>query len=232
MFLLYFFAYRAARQQDGAALRTAHECLAMLDERLDPTTGFFGRDPSSTVSNRMYGAAHVCLFYDYWHRPLRHPTRMIDSTLALANRRGLYGSRHGGACEDYDGVEVLIRASAQTSHRRVEVDRSLQRTAGTIVAAQTASGGFPYRLPGDFRNPITVAAAMWSRRTTYSYSGWNRMTAPVFRPDSWGTYFRMLTVAAVNQRAGQARYRFYDLPAWGFGGAAMDPSRLQPRGHA
>jgi hypothetical protein len=221
MFLLYFLAFRAERQRDEAAALAAQECLDLLDTLQHPETGYFVRDATAMVENQMYGAAHVCLFYDYWQRPLQHPARMIDTTLSLANGRGLYGSRSGGACEDYDAVEVLLRAAAQTPHRHEEVSRSLARTATTIASAQARSGGFAYRLRGGIAAPLAAATARWVRQRTYSYSGWQRMTAPVFLPDTWGTYFRALAIAAVHHRAGRDRYRFYDLPAWGYGGVAI-----------
>ncbi|MBN1610926.1 MAG: hypothetical protein JW940_30120 [Polyangiaceae bacterium] len=82
-----------------------HRLLDRLDALQDPLTGFWGTTASS-LAHKMYGAAHLYLFYDWHDRPVRYASNGINAALSLQRASGLFGRRDGGAREDYDGVEV------------------------------------------------------------------------------------------------------------------------------
>ena len=216
MFMLYFLSYLWRRQGSETARTMALHVLDVLDARQDPATGFWGTDEKLT--HRMYGAAHIYMAYDFFERPIRYADRIIDSTLGLQRDNGLYGQRFGGACEDYDGVEVLAKVSRATPHREAEVRRALTKTAETIRSRQEANGGFAYRLlPTTFRTYHRLVLALRGAQE-YVYSGWNGMRVEVWQADTWGTLFRCLALLVIDDTLGEGTppARFYDLPAWGY----------------
>ncbi|MBN2192256.1 MAG: hypothetical protein JW751_05525 [Polyangiaceae bacterium] len=214
MFLLYFLAYLERRQEDRAAAAVAHQVLDRLDSRQDPETGYFGSSHAS-INNQMYGAAHIYMFYDHFGRPIRYAEQILDTTLALERATGLYGHADGGACEDYDAIEILLRVSRHTSHRRFDVRQSLERTATAIrERRRPGAGGFSYRLA-----PPGLAAWLWRRAFggTYRYSGWRAMTCPLYAPDTWATFFRTLAIVGIDAELGPGGpCLFPELPAWGY----------------
>jgi len=231
MFLLYFLTYRAERQGDTAARDTAQRCLDLLDAAQDPKTGLWGCDRRIAVHNRLYGSAHVVMFHDYYGREIRYPERIVDAALALQAPTGLFGSRYGGACEDYDAIEVLLKVGAQTGYRRADIRASLRRAVEALLRGQDSTGGFAYRLAPKGSGPLATLRACLLRRRTYSYSGWRKMTTSEFEPDAWATYFRALSLCATQRYLGERHARFYELPAWGYGlrGWASSPPSLERR---
>lgn len=216
MFMLYFLSYLWRRQGVDAAQRTALRVLDVLDARQDPRTGFWGTDEKLT--HRMYGAAHLYMAYDFFERPIKYAERIIDSTLGLQQENGLYGQRYGGACEDYDGVEVLAKVSSATTHRAADVRQALRRTGETIRSQQASDGGFAYRLlPEVFRGFHQLRLKLRGDHE-YVYSGWEGMRVEVWQPDTWGTLFRCLALLVIDDttRESEPATRFYDLPAWGY----------------
>lgn len=229
MFLLYFLIYESERHGNSRARTAALRLLDCLDTRQDAETGFWGTAAAS-LTNKMYGAAHLYMFYDWCGRPVRHASRAIDATLSLQNRSGLFGRSEGGACEDYDGVEVLVKLGRQTTHRADEVTRALDRLREAVVDRhRPLSGGFPYRLRSPSRWTRLLRA--WRPRKNYRYSGWGRMACDPYEPDTWGTLFRLLAVAAIDTERGRGQgYQSYGLPAWGyFHRIPSQAGRGQPR---
>lgn len=220
MFFLFFLTREVER--GGADREVCGRCLEWcfdeLDRRQDPETGFWGENAREDPANGLYGAAHILLFYDYHGRSFRFGEEIVRTTLRLQAAGGLYGGVWGGACEDYDGVEVLHRCLLAGMGDAAAIRQSLERTRQAVVAATGSEGGFAYR--------ARAQGPFWRRwryapfeRGTYSYSGWSRMTARSFAPDLWATFFRRLTLAVIEADLGIASEQpawFYDLPGWGY----------------
>ena len=223
MFLLYFLIYQRDRlcidrPQCTAAMDI---CMDYLDKHQDPLTGFWGRNVRKDVYNSLYGAAHIYLFYDYLERPIPHAGRIIDTTLGLQSANGLYGNAGGGACEDYDAVEILFRMYNISQHRKDDVRVAMRKTYMAIRNASDAAGGYSYRLrKRSILNPIkSLILKRFNPEICYSYSGWSKMKCNVYTPDLWGTYFRVLTMALIEMTLGTEKsfnYKFYALPGWGY----------------
>ena len=222
MFLMFFLVYekdRAIGARVSACEQALDRCFNELDARQDPGTGFWGDNVKHDVLNGLYGAAHILMFYRYMNRQVRHADKIADTTLHCQNPEGLYGARWGGACEDYDGVEVLIRVfDLVYDRRRSQISDSLDRTLQRISLSQSENGGFGYSLPGNgMTGLINKARMILGGQVNYSYSGWSRMQSNRLEPDLWGTYFRLLTIAQIQRsnRAGM-NWRFIGLPGWGY----------------
>ena len=222
MFLMYFLTFK--RDRLGEAKETCSKCIDIifdiLDQRQDSVTGFWGDNVSVDWLNGMYGAAHIYLFYDYHQRDLFYTEKIIDNTISLQLANGLYGKLEGGACEDYDAVEVLSRMLRFSHKRELDIRESMVKTYKTIQNGQDLGGGFPYCLKQHSSRHYLKYMLMHLRGyDSYCYSGWSRMKCYLFTPDLWGTYFRVLTMAIIEKSLGlelSYNYKFYALPGWGY----------------
>jgi len=233
MFLLYFFACSIRRigPSSGPWEERLHQVLDLLDARQDPVTGYWGDAAAVNPANGMFGAAHIYLFYDYCRRPVNHCEAIVSHTLALQHDNGLFGGREGGGCEDYDGVEVLVRMLGRTPSMDTTIRDAVERCrAAVLQRGMRGDGGYPYRFAA--RTPVAVIKRWLARlagNSFYHYSGWKLMSADVYSPDLWATYFRTLTIALAGTALHPdtpSPYRGYELPGWGYLGRAM----LHPQG--
>lgn len=218
MFLLYFLAYRYAREMDTGSRDQALTILDELDAVQDSHTGYWGRRVRENPANGLYGAAHVLLFYDYFGREIHCAKAAVRQTLALQHPAGLFGGLHGGACEDYDAVDVLCRLRPYVVDE--EVNRALDAVRDRIINAAACPGGLSYSLPhasiGGFVSRLHLGVR---GQDTYQYSGWSRMASHIFRADLWSVFFRILSLAMIERvqcRPPSISWAFYSLPAWGY----------------
>lgn len=202
MFILYLMTFRGMRNE-------AMCILSWMDEHQSEATGFWGE---GDARNQLFGAAHILLFYEFYSRAIPRPAQMLDTTRSLADAAGLYG----GACEDYDAVDVICRAR---SWMLEDADKEfLSRMRKAISSAQRADGGFPYRIaPPGVKEQLSRFLSKMTGNDRYRYSGWKKMSACVNESDMWGTYFRVLTIAMIDEALGQkAGLCGYSLPGWGY----------------
>lgn len=227
MFFMYFLTYLKERRGYDARLANdlIQECFDILDTKQDSNTGFWGNNLSENLFNGMCGAAHIYLFYDYYDRKINHVEKIIDNTLSLQNENGLFGSKFGGACEDYDAIEILSKVSKHTDYRKEDVHRAIMKTYMKINSRQQKNGGFSYCFKEESlietikRIRRIILSRNKSEYSTYSYSGWTKMTCKLFVPDIWATYFRSLTLAVIEKDTPElmeTNFNFYDLPGWGY----------------
>ncbi len=224
MFLMYFLTYMKERWGYDPYLIDSliQECFAILDSKQDSNTGYWGTALNRDLNIGMYGASHIYLFYDYYNRKINYPEKIIDNTLGLQNSNGLFGSEYGGACEDYDAIEILSKMLRQTDYRRKDIYIAFLKTYNKINSSQQQNGGISYCLKNfslleKIKKKINIYKN--SNRRIYSYSGWNRMTSDSFIPDIWSTYFRTLTNAIIEKDIPSligTKFCFYNLPGWGY----------------
>lgn len=218
MFFLYFLTYRSEREGDDGSREQIRVMLDELDGRQDAQTGFWGNGVRGNPANGMYGAAHVFLFYDYHGRTIQHAEAGSRHTLALQHPGGLFVGLHGGACEDYDAVDVLCRL--RRSAGEDQVNRALDAVRRRILHATSSRGGLSYGLPSDsIDGMISRLHLMIRREDTYRYSGWSRMSSHMFRQDLWSVFFRLLSLALIERARNMPpsiAWNFYNLPAWGY----------------
>lgn len=220
MFLLFFLSYTIKYGNDKEKpLKSANYILSSLDAKQRQVDGFWGEGADSGLANRMFGAAHIYIFYEFFQKTPRFVSAIVEKTLSLQVSNGLYHSYVGGACEDYDGVEILGRMLAFGGPRE-QICLSMEKTSQAILKAQAPNGGFPYQIP-------SLRPGVLYRRLTeklkgeecYLFSGWNKMESNRYSPDLWATYFRMLSLANIERAANLPQhfpYVSYDLPAWGY----------------
>lgn len=220
MFLLFFLAYERDREGTTAYDESIERIFACLDRLQDQATGFWGQRVQVDLANGMYGAAHIYLFYEYFRKPFDHVPKIIENTLKLQQKNGLYGSPEGGACEDYDGVEILVRAMNRKPAADEVIAASLRTTYEILLRRQDPFGGFSYRIPSSA--PGMMLRRMVDKvsgRLVYRFSGWEKMACNPYLPDIWATYFRFLTLAQIETALDLPRsydYRSCRLPSWGY----------------
>lgn len=217
MFWLYFYSYILNYGQEHDRQKAA-ECIdcafKVLNERQDKNTGYWGTDLNdNNLVDGCFGAAHIYLFYDYFNREIQYPEKIIDNTLSLHSFNGLMLSQEGGACEDYDAVEIYLRVAKQSDYRKNEINDKLYRMKKTIIKNQDPSGGFPYRF-----TPRKLGFIKQKKTANYRYSSWELMETDIYQPDTWGTFFRLLSVAAIDSILADnpEKYNSYRLPGWGY----------------
>jgi hypothetical protein len=114
-----------------------------LDAHASANTGYWQRAFWNLVYDKptlidMGGAVHFLWIYEALDRPFPYPEQVIQSTLSLQRRDGLYGDHP--FCIDLDGNFCLIRSYLQLSERRRQmyrdrVYRSVERNFEAIVKA-------------------------------------------------------------------------------------------------
>jgi len=220
MFLLFFLSYAMKYERKcEKCLRSVNYILSCLDSMQGKNDGFWGESGSTDLANRMFGAAHIYLFYQFFNKIPGYVPTIVEKTLSLQVSNGLYDSYVGGACEDYDGVEILGRMMRWGGDKE-QIRCSMERSYRTILKAQNSNGGFPYRISS--AKPGIIVRRIVEKikgEENYRYSGWSKMESNSYTPDLWATYFRMLSIANI-EIAGNLPLQFpyvsYDLPAWGY----------------
>jgi len=217
MFLFYFLTYEQERLNiDNRKL--IEYLFTFLDSKQDADTGFWGTQRGASLQNGMFGAAHIYLYYHFYGREINYKEKIIDNVMSLQNSTGLFGGRFGGACEDYDAIEIFSVLMRHSDYKYNLVKKILDKTYSIVQKNQNKDGGFPYRIDTRriterLKNKIT------RKEYSYNYSGWRKMQSNCFKSDIWGTYFRVLTIAKIDGilRIGDSnKYKFYFLPGWGY----------------
>ena len=133
----------------------AQECLDLyfswLDRNIDPTTGLWGTDSSTSCARAVYGAYHQLLAYFSEDRPVPCPERLVDATLRIQDSGGGFAETgRGGACEDVDAVNILVNLYQRYDYRRPEIRKALRRAYRSVLKRIAPPGGFVYRWGAPF----------------------------------------------------------------------------------
>lgn len=178
-FLIYLRDFEG-RDEAQSALETLFD---WLDAHQDPATGLWGTNGYCDSYPAMYGGYHQLLLYYYCKRPLPFAERLIDLTLALQHSDGSFTRQGGGgACEDADGVDILVNHYKRTGFRQRAVCTSLARVVDHILKQHMEDGGFVYR-----------------RGVPFSHMGIKRTYVPANTSDMFSTWFRVHTIALACQ---------------------------------
>jgi hypothetical protein len=218
MFLFYFSAYAEKYKIYNDSILHEHidTLFALLKDKQN-SNGFWGSvENTPSLHHQAYATAHILMFFDYYKIEIPRVDTIIDNALTLHAHNGLVDTINGGACEDYNLVDIYLRTSRQTGYRRDEVLDVVSQMKDTIVNSQESCGGFPYRIPEK------VYFWQQSRKKTirlekYMYSSWNEMETYTYRSDIWATFFRVLTIKVIDYIADSNRnFTSARLPGWGF----------------
>ena len=235
---IFLLDWRDQEQNDRRVAAAVDEYFSWHDEKQDARTGFWGSQQD--LFNAMAGAYHILIHYDYAGREISCVEAMIDSTLKLVARDGLfvYGGG-GGSCEDMDAIDILVRLSRLSDYRIDEVRKVLLGAARRIALGQSADGGFGWRIQPRLRGlvptlqtdpslfPGQVYDCLYKLRnrshycSTYYYSSLQCYPFALNVSDTWSSWFRPLAVAFVAHRFpelfnAECNWRFPTWPGLGY----------------
>ena len=224
MWLMSFLSYESMHG-NSQMLRVMSAMLDELDATQDPKTGFWGTDRGATLFNGMAGAFHVYYFYFWRKRPVNYVQAIIDNTLALQHRDGLFHANGGGGtCHDLDAVDILVKFSMLSDYRARDIASALDRAYQGLLRTQNPDRGFCERRWQPKRS--------WKRRLgeamgldkllgrpnpiktpIHRNCGWDKMSCLVTTSNIWAMWFRPLALALIQARCPN---RYAPAPAWTF----------------
>lgn len=229
--------------KSAAPARGVRSYFDWHDKRMNPETGFWG--DHADLLNAMAGGFHVILHYDYagWNYP--GTDKAVRTALGLVWRDGLFVyAGGGGACEDYDGVDILVRLGKKSSVEEGLIKAAVARAVRRILSGGKADGGFPWRLqPSPMALAQSVGSACAVRdwavsfayrlkyrshyRCVHHYSSFSRYPFQIGESDLWSTWFRLLTVALAAKQYPELFVKpcGWALPSWpglGYLGALVE----------
>jgi hypothetical protein len=156
-----------------------------LNKKQNESTGYWGinLEDRDNLFNAMAGATHEYILYYYLNRSINYIEKIIDSTLSLQHKDGLFSPRGGGgACEDLDAVDILVNMSLRTDYKKEEIKNALLRAFHALKGMQNDDGGFVYR-----------------RNFSFCMSGLRRISSKPNESDLFSTWFRLYTIAIISQ---------------------------------
>lgn len=133
--------------------------MAWLEDHQDPSTGMWG-DPPFTGDARtlhlMAASYHHYVFYYATGRPIQAIEAIVDQTLTLQQRDGLFGPGRvgGGPCEDLDAIDILANMHRIADYRRPDIEMALRRALGALLANQRPNGAFVYAFDDEALQPL------------------------------------------------------------------------------
>jgi hypothetical protein len=235
MFTLRYLIHLADDAELAATAQSAFDAvLSVIEEKQDAETGLWFGEGVRNHRWGVYAAYHFVPFFLWRGRRLNRIDEMIDSVLGIQSPEGLFAdSIGGGACEDLDAIDLLVKLSYLSDHRFEDIRVGLRRAFDRILQLQRDSGGFPNYL----RN---APAPSWKRRLAgrlglnrlverlrptpldlSHYSGWTAVSVLRGEPDMWGTWFRTLALNLIVEMMPElgtppGNARFHCLPALGW----------------
>lgn len=211
MFLLYFLEHALDQGLPGPWRERIEEGLGRLLEH-QRASGLWGLNAESRVYNAIYGAYHFLFFFLHWQGEMPGAARLLDWTRKLQTSEGFFAHNPGGgACEDYDCVDLLIKLGG-------EKDRNmLLSCAEAVLESRDTTGAFCWARP--LHHPVRFALeafkpslsltenrklllarlrAILPAGRRWRYSGLKSLECPMDQPDIWSTWFRLLILAEID----------------------------------
>ena len=186
--------------------------LAWLDEDQDRTTGYWGPPHGATLFNGMAATFHhLPITMYHGHLPVA-AAAMVGNTLAMQQWDGLFApGGGGGACEDVDAIDVIAKGLLLCPKLLAEARPALLKARKALLRLQRRDGGFPYCLitpPCLFQalRALSGKASLrqwasrkkrWFTRPPALETEWRRITVPFNTSDAFSTWFRLLSLALV-----------------------------------
>ena len=231
MFLLRFLIYLAEHEKFNEAWKVYDAIIDDLLKRQSSNTGLWHGSNNCSVRLAVYAGYHFLPFI-FW-RGILPPfvNKMIDSVLSIQHVDGLFGDfLGGGACEDLDAIDILVKCSLVSNHRSEEVKSTLFKAFDRIMQLQRPDGGFPNYLDNrnkSFKRRIgerllldKLLKKKYQPQKVY-YSGCRSVVAAKGESDMWAAWFRPLALRLIVSRypelgVQQKDARFHQLPCLGW----------------
>ena len=244
MFLLQFFSYELIRLKDESARKYIDQILDLLDKYQDSNTGLWGTQYGASSFSAMAAGYHFLMFYQHFNREIRFKQLVVESVCDLQMKDGLFHPfGGGGACEDMDAIDVLVKSMSENESKPL---RCLERSHFALTNNFNSDGGFcwakrptfPLFFGLGYLNPLanlfSYDMCKWviknnilgsfipflREKSTYSYSNWNQMKYDIGLSDSWSTWFRLLSLATIEDKIPSLKqhnidFKFRSLPSIG-----------------
>ena len=245
MFLLQFFSYEYLRVKNNQSLNFIHIILDQLDKMQDPETGLWGTQFNASSFVAMAATYHFLIFYKYFNRDINFSDQITTSVLRLQMKDGLYHPfGGGGACEDLDAIDVLSKVVINVDNR---IEQSLKHSYHALEKNYNSDGGFCWaKRPSfaflfgiEYLNPTSKLfnynMFKWvvknnligsffpfiKENKIYRYSNWDEMKFNIRFSDAWSTWFRLLSIAAIEKmhpsiKSNDIDFKFRPIPSIGW----------------
>lgn len=216
MFLMYFITYKLKYLKAAGCQEYIDLIFKFLNKNQNRENGFWGNDMTTkSIYAKAYGAAHIYLFYDFYKKEIPYTEQIIDNCLEMHSKNGLIQTLEGGACEDYDIIEIYFRCLKQTDYRREEILNKLFNMKKILLKDKKRDNSFSYKRYS--KKAIQRIFDINLKTEKYRYSSWDYMETPYYLSDSWGTFFRHLSLKLIdNMLEGDTEYNSATLPSWGY----------------
>jgi hypothetical protein len=216
MFLMYFLTYKTKYLEAAGCQEYIEIIFQFLNKNQNIENGFWGNElTTNSIYAKAYGAAHIYLFYDYYKKEIPFTDKIIDNCLKMHSKNGLIQTLEGGACEDYDIIEIYFRCLKQTDYRREEILDQLHLMKKILLRDKKGDNSFSYKTYS--KNKIYKVFDNNVKTQKYKYSSWDYMETPYYLSDAWGTFFRHLSLKLINNiLEGKTDYNSAILPSWGY----------------
>jgi hypothetical protein len=213
MFVMCFLEHEYARSKNKTWLdlyAAARDWL--VDNQRE--SGLWGEDAEKSVYNSMYGAYHFLFFFLYDSTDFPKAEQLLKWLRPLQTNEGYFAhNRGGGACEDYDCVDLLIKLGNS------EDQNALLKTTARLLNDQNSDGAYCWAKKDN--NVLRFLFANWKfqlslkenlrlfvKRTldvlgshnTWRYSGLKSLECPTGSSDIWSTWFRNLILAEIDDK--------------------------------
>lgn len=135
--------------RDDRNLEAMNAYFEWYDKHQLKETGWWDLGGKAPVSEQQYGGYHTLMVYRMFDRPVLMAERMIESSLSLQSRDGMFvGIGGGGCCEDMDVIDTLVSLGQATDYKQEEIKEALLKALPAILRKQNFDGGFYDKLRG------------------------------------------------------------------------------------
>ena len=144
-------------------------------------TGWWDLSGKAPVSKQQYGGYHVLMVYVMFDRPIPMADKMIDSSLSLESKDGMFvPGGGGGCCQDMDVIDTLVTLGLATGYKHEQIKTALRKALPPILSKQNLDGGFYDTL-----------------RSSRSEFGWKLCSARAGISDLCSTLFQSFSIALI-----------------------------------
>lgn len=166
---------------DDRNLEAMNAYFEWYDKHQLKETGWWDLSGKAPVSEQQYGGYHTLMVYRMFDRPVPMAERMIESSLSLQSRDGMFvRGGGGGCCEDMDVIDTLVSLGLATDYKQEEIKEALFKALPAILSKQNFDGGFYDKLRGG--------------RAEF---GWKLCSARLGASDLCSTLFQCFSIALI-----------------------------------
>ena len=229
MFLYGFYRHEADRKGDAPV---GTQWIRSWLEATQRPSGLWGNDAERRVYNAIYGAFHFLFFWLGEGLAVPRSGSLLELTKTLQTTEGYFAhTRGGGACEDYDCADLLLKLGAAGG--KPVLDRHVAR----MLQDRNPDGGYcwakkrpagPVFLLGNWKPGLCLTENrrllqqrlldMLGFNRYWYYSGIRDLKCPTGASDIWSTWFRNLVLAEYDHEfvGSGAGWRFRTFPSMGW----------------